>query len=598
MTGASEWRWRQLAGPAVILVAAITAVGPLIVRGPSCGGDFFFHFYSWHDALSAWRQGILYPHWAYSANFGAGEPRFVFYPPLVWMLGALLGMILPWPLVPVVLSFLLLAATGLAVRALARQLLAEGAATLAGCTAIFSGFTVFETISHNDFAALAGGFWVPLLMLFLLRDRYPATSLWSRAFDGSALPLALVVAGAWLSNAPLGLMASYLLAFMALAAALLARSWAPIARAAVAGIAGMGLNAFYLIPATWEQRWVDVQQLFASPNHLIENRWIARACPGTSSPSESDCQGIFEAAMLALALGSLLAAWLLGKLPARQPASARRWWILLALIPFVVLFLLLPVSLPVWNLLPKLRYLEYPWRWLVVLEAPMAILFALAVWPVRLRLRICVVATCALVFVGIATVSGRHLFHPCSPGHPETLPVWEPNLALNPGGRGMRGTSEYTSPPGAQNKLIAIGLPDACLVSDPSTVLGKSSGEPDAAPVWEAAQGSCDETFAASPAQARNHAEHFEIVADTGQAGYLILRLRSYPAWRVMVNGRLIAGLPQRDDGLMGVTVPKGPVDLTVDWTTTPDVVAGRWLSGLFALLFAALFLLERRKNP
>ena len=50
--------------------------------------------------LNSWRHGILYPHWAPSANYGAGEPRFVFYPPLTWMLGAALGAVLPWTLVP------------------------------------------------------------------------------------------------------------------------------------------------------------------------------------------------------------------------------------------------------------------------------------------------------------------------------------------------------------------------------------------------------------------------------------------------------------------------------------------------------------------
>ena len=38
--------------------------------------------------------------------------------------------------------------------------------------------------------------------------------------------------------------------------------------------------------------------------------------------------------------------------------------------------------------------------------------------------------------------------------------------------------------------------------------------------------------------------------------------------------GKLVASFPQRDDGLMAVPVPQGPVDLTVDWTTTPDVIA------------------------
>jgi uncharacterized membrane protein len=253
-------RWSHFAGPAFILLAAVLAIAPQLVRGSPCGDDFDFHLVSWIDCLNAWQHGIPYPHWAPSANFGAGEPRFVFYPPLTWMLGAALGWVLPWTPVSIVLTFLLLAATGLATRALGRSLLPDGAATLAGCAALFSGYELYNIYKRADFAELTGGFWIPLLLLYLLRDRNPSASLIRRALDGSALPLALVVAGCWLSNAPLGVMGCYLLAAVALAAALEARSWAPVLRAAVAAALGIGLAALYLLPAAWEQRWIDVSQ--------------------------------------------------------------------------------------------------------------------------------------------------------------------------------------------------------------------------------------------------------------------------------------------------------------------------------------------------
>src|SRR5579863_1065150 len=123
-------------GPALILLAAVAAVAPQLIRGNSCGHDFDFHLVSWFDCLNSWHHGIPYPHWTPSANFGAGEPRFIFYPPLTWMLGAALGLILPWQLVPLALAWVLLACTGLATRALARLALSDGASTLAGCTAI------------------------------------------------------------------------------------------------------------------------------------------------------------------------------------------------------------------------------------------------------------------------------------------------------------------------------------------------------------------------------------------------------------------------------------------------------------------------------
>ena len=171
----SNRRWKSLFLPGIVLLSAALVVAPFLLHGPPCGLDFLFHFTSWHDAANSWRHGILYPHWASSANFGAGEPRFVFYPPLTWILGAALGLLFPWPFVPLALNFIILAATGLATRAFARHALTDEAATLAGCIAIFSLYALYEIDYHGDFAAISGGFWIPLLLLFLLRDRYSSS---------------------------------------------------------------------------------------------------------------------------------------------------------------------------------------------------------------------------------------------------------------------------------------------------------------------------------------------------------------------------------------------------------------------------------------
>jgi hypothetical protein len=570
-------------------VAAV-AVSPQCLRGISCGHDFDFHLVSWFDALSAWRLGIPYPHWTPSANFNAGEPRFVFYPPLTWMTGAALGFLLPWQFVPVALSFLIFAAMGLAVRALARQALDEGAATLAGCAAIFSGYALFCAYERSAVGELTGGVWIPLILLFALHGHKSEDGLWQRALDGSAAPLALVMAGAWLSNIPVGIMASYLLAAVAAAAALLSRSWAPAVRAFAGAIMGLGLASVFLLPAAWEQPWADLKQAANDPGEIIENSWLF----GHHADPDLEFHDIVlrQASMIAVIMLAVALAGLLVSCRRKSLKAERCWWNPLALIPFAVLFFQLPFSLPVWNLLPKLRYLQFPWRWLVVLEAPMAIFFAAAVWPfapARRWSRVAVAAACAAVFLAVTAVAGSIFFQTCDEGD-----AVAGMLARYRSGVGMGGTDEY-EPPGADDSLLAVGLPGACLVNDPNTLLGKGSGEPDTFPVWEASQGSCEEIFEELPIRVKNHAEHIEIVANTSHAGYLILRLRSYPAWRVQVNGQPVAAVFKRDDGLIAVSVPQGRVNLTADWTTTPDVIAGRWSSGLALLMIASLFLLERR---
>jgi hypothetical protein len=572
----------------VVLLAAALAIAPQLVRGNSCGHDFDFHLISWLDAQNAWRQGIVFPHWTASANYGAGEPRFVFYPPLTWMLGAALGLVMPWTLVPVTLTFLLLAGTGLATRALARLMLSDAAATLAGCAALFSGYALFTAYERAAFAELAGGVWIPLVLLFILREKDSSrgASLWRRALDGSATPLALAVAGAWLANPTTGVMACYLLAAMALVLALMGRTWAPLVRAAAGSALGMGLIGAYLLPAAWERRWVDILAVTRDPGQTLENNWLfaVHADPGLAlHDAVLRTASTIAVAMVAITLVALPICWLRGRLEGQ-----RRWLVPFALIPVAVLFLQFPASHAVWNLLPELRFLQFPWRWLLVLEAPMAILFALAVWPAnaaRSWMRAAVAGACVAAFAAITVYAGTQFYQAC-----DDEDSVAGMLETYRSGQGFIGTGEY-QPLGADSSLLAAGLPASCLVSDPSTVLGAAGSDPDAAPVWDAGQGSCEATFAT----AGNRAEHLRIAAMAPHAGFLVLRLQSYPAWRVTVNGRPVSGLPRRADGLMAAPVPRGKVDLAVDWTVTPDVAAGRWLSALALALVTALCLLERK---
>jgi hypothetical protein len=695
-------------GPLVVLLAALLAVAPELIHGPSCGHDFDFHLASWLDVQSAWQHGLFYPHWAPSANFGAGEARFVFYPPLTWMLGAALGLILPWTLVPATLTFLLLAGTGLATRALGGEALSDGAATLAGCVALFSGYSLFTAYERTAFGELAGGFWVPLLLLFALRwidplqavsarrtfpqglkpkdeagafaarlkscpvtkqqiagenrqqvageakqqvaggiEQQVAGETWgTSSIFAAAIPLALVVAGAWLSNAPLGVMASYLLAFVALIAAAQARSWVPLIRAALGTGMGLALSSFYLIPAAYEQRWVNIAQATDDPGERIENSFLfGRHADPALALHDVELHRVswLAVSMLAVALVGIVLLWWRGseedfapyeiqsneesfpqglkpgsfwgslaarvksgpfkasvsaRQGARSQAGGCAYWLPLGLIPLAILILQLPVSLPVWNLLPKLRFLQFPWRWLVALEAPMGIFLAAAVWPgdqTRRWVRGAVAAGFAMLFVAISVYTARSFFQAC-----DDEDAVAGMLSVYRAGSGFAGSDEY-APVGADNTLAASALPGACFASDPMTPLGvapvgdapAAEGDEAPTPVWKAGQNSCAATFAMT---ARTP-EHFSVAGTAAHGGFLILRLRSFPAWRASLNGQPVTTMAARADGLIAVPVVAGKVDLRLDWAATPDVLLGRWISGLAALLITALCALNRRRS-
>jgi len=587
---------RRLSGPALILLAAFVAILPQLIRGNSCGHDFNVHLVSWLDCLNAWKHGLFYPHWTPSANYGAGEPRFVFYPPLTWMLGAALGAIFPWSFAPIVFTFLCLAGTGLATRALALEVLDGAPATLAGCAAIFSGFALFTAYERSAFPEFTGGVWLPLLLLFALRERNPTASLLRRALDRSTAPLALVLAAAWLSNAPLGVIASYLLAGVALIAAATKKSWAPVLRAAISTGMGLGLIAFFLLPAALERQWVDIKQATDDPAYNFENSWLfaRHADPVLALHDVVLRQASFIAVwMIAVVIICLAVAWRSGTLSEQRDAGSRRWWIPLAAIPFVILFLLFPISRPVWHLLPEFAYLQYPWRWLEALEAPLGIFFAAAVWPANRRGQITATFVCIAAFLAATIYAGSEFFQVCD--NEDTVAS---TLNAFRSGAGFEGMYEY-EPPNSDLTLIAKGLPAACLITDTATVLGTPNlDDPDANPDWNSAQPGC---IAAFPEfDPTSSPEHLRFHGVMDQPGFLVLRLLSFPAWRVRVNGATIKDLPFRTDGLLAVPVSAGPVDVAIDWSLTADVAAGRLLSALCIVLLVLLWWLERRwkKEP
>jgi hypothetical protein len=574
----SRYWWSE--GALLIPLAALLACLPRMMRGVSCGHDFDFHFVNWIEVQRAWHEHLLYPHWAESPNWGAGEPRFVFYPPLSWMAGAALGTLFNWQWVAGIFTWLCLALSGFTTRALARTFLPAWNATLAGVIAAAAPYALFVAYERTAYSELAAAGLIPLLLLYALRkDSETGSALWDEL--PGAWRLALVLAAIWLTNAPSGVIASYLLVFAALCSAWLRRSWVPALRAMMAAPVALGMAATYLVPAAWEQRWIAVNQAL-DVGMRVADSWLFARHAGADMQLHDEilrtASTILLASAIAAATGFFIA-WRSGKLS----RASRSIWLPLACMLVLVLLLQFPLSWPLW-LLPKMQFLQFPWRWMIVLDAPFAIFLAAAT-PLHWKRSWIAGAAWTLAILLFTSIAYKDFFQPCD----EEDSV-AGQLAVFHDGSGVEGTDEY-APVGADNSIVADNLPDACLVTDATRELGETTAG--SSPEWYAELGTCDETFNATLWES----EHKKFSIHSDNDGYLVLRLRRYPAWRITINGAVVQSLDTREDGLMTLPVHEGPATIDIQWADTPDERTGSEISAASTVVFLLIIAAGERKR-
>ena len=588
--GRSEGRFRlhpklkPRAYPALLLpLLALLLVSPLLRHGPSCGHDFGFHMQSWMDASEQLRHGHLLPRWAYSPAFNAGEPRFIFYPPISWLLGALLLLAVPVPLVTSAFTFVALSAAALAMYALARRFCTREAALVTAALYIGNPYVLFTAYERTAFAELLAAAWLPLLFRAAFADR-------PRILD-AAIPLALL----WLTNAPAAVMGTY-----AFAATIVLRAgfawWTnrsdregsrrPVVSLLTQGtgalLLGLCLPAFYLLPAAYERRYVQIAMAII-PNMRVEDNFLF----GHTGYGPHD-QVLHTASLVALELALLTALVLvLGGISRFRAAGSkaaptgRTDFVLpvVATLATVIVALLFHPALPLWHILPEMSFLQFPWRLLAVLGCLLGIAAALALR--QLRLSPWLASLAAIVVVAAPMFASYGQFRQVCEAN--ELPA--DRLTLFRSGHGVGPTDEYTPEP-ADNDQLRWHDPAFWLTADanapaPNTVPNPAATNPD----YDALPPLAETVSGRAPS-------HLQL--DLRKPADLVLNLRDYPAWQISVNGNTHVPHLQRDDGLLAVALPAGLSSVNVRWRTLPDVWAGDTLS-LVAVGVAGL--LRRRSR-
>src|SRR5438552_1627501 len=385
------------------------------------------------EVLAQWKQGIIYPRWAALAHSGYGEARFIFYPPISWLLGALLGALLPWKLAPAAFVFVAL--------------------TLSGCS------------------------------MFLLARRY------------------------------------------------LARPDAIFAAALYAA------NPYYIVPAAYEQKWVAIAQVLA-PGVRPQDNFLFTILEDIDHNRFNFLVSLVAAAQIVMLAGTALLSRL------RRRESSQLWWTLAAWSLFCTL-LMFSFTFFLWQHLPKLRFVQLPWRWLLCLNVPFALLTTMAWRRWAARALVCA----AMLFVLVVT------WHRVQP------PWWDTSADINEmhdnqqDGSGYEGTDEYV-PTGADPYEIN---------KEARRVTFDGAGHSRI----EVKQWDAESKF---------------FIADVTSPGKLVVRLFDYPAWHVEVNGHPVAPETREITGQFMIPVEAGQNQVRITFIRTWDRTAGGIISALTAV--------------
>lgn len=554
-------RWSLCGAPWLpITLLGLLLCAPLLLTTCPGGHDIYHHLIFSHHFSSQLLQGDLYPRWLGEMNGGFGSPTFFFYPPVPYYLTTLFAWVPEQGALgcsPLSFSICLaLILSGLtAYRWLREWSGRRMALLLALLYMVLPYHFLVDLYVRFSFAEFWSFVWMPLVLYYHRRIGMGEPG----AIPGLALSLALLIG----THLPTFLIFMPVL----IGASLLPSPRLPLvsgyARYMLAMVLGIALAAIYWLPAMTTQDYVSMPSMYVGFMHY-SNAFL-------SSWPTPEHGWTFRRYLMVITVGTCLLgglAWLWSR--HQQPPATRLssgYWLLVAL---GALAMTLPLSKPLWDLLPILQKIQFPWRFNTVLTLAVITLLAQASCAIRQppangsgRL-----AIWSLLLAGLLAT--------------QLLVGLEPLFFDRLAAADIqRITSISRSPLEYRPRWVPLEQFNKASLSWLGTVTPPVRSEPPALR-WQLQEW--------APRQIR-----LDIQAP--EAGTLTLHQYYYPGWVARrAEQEAPLALHPSGDGLLQITLPAGNYPLTVTLTPLPEELAGRWIS-LLALL-GCLWLAWRRQKP
>ncbi len=579
----------RLSTALALFVLPLVAMSPLFSPGLPATHDGLYHVFRAVQMDVCLAESDLYPRWAPDFVQGLGYPVFNFYAPLLsYLLVALhwLGLTFVDALKAGIALALL--ASGIGTYLFSCDLLGRRGALLAAAAYVYAPFQLMEAYVRADVPEQLALAWLPFVLLSF-RSLVEAPS-------AGRLGLAAVAYAALIltHNLTAFFFSPFLLLYVVLALAF-RRAWraAPVA---LLGLAlGVGLSAFYWLPALGEQGWVQIERAIKEPRFSFRDHFLPLdQMLGVEPPHDlregnawpEHRLGVSQVALAVLGLAALFR---------RGLSSQTRWHLaLFALSAVALAFLMTEAATAVWEAVPYLAFLQFPWRLLGM--ASLAVAFVAggaAGWLPGAESEGAGVRRAGL---GV-TLLGLTAFLLPLPMFAYLYPAERAEVVANPTiadaiAYEARSQSIGTTTRGEYLPVWVKWLPAD--VAEGAAAGGYARAERLDRGVLDPGMG-----VTASLLRQRGNYEAYEV--ESPREATLLFRLLYYPAWRAYVDGREVVARPfeQYGQGWTLVDVPAGRHLLELRFEVTPLVQAGSAIGLASAAIIACLLALSfRRRTP
>jgi len=349
----------------IVLVLTLPIIWPLFHNG----------YFPMHDdtqptrvfeMAKALKDGQFPVRWVSDLGYGFGYPIFNFYAPLPYYFGAL------W----IVIEISALTATkmmfgmGIILSGLTMYLLAKKLWGIMGgiVSAVFYLYAPYHAVQIYVRGAV-GEYWaygfLPLIFLGILETK---NKLYSGLIIGS-----IGFAGVILSHNISAIIAAGFLflwiIFELIKLITKSKNNNFLYSILTVFVLGLGISAFFWLPALTESKYTQVSSLQTGTNDYhqhfvyIDQLWNWPWGYGGSASERADGMS-FKIGKLSLILGLVVFIGFFAKSLMRKKIISLRVILFLAAFLLTV-FMMLPVSLVVWEIIPFAGYVQYPWRFLV-----------------------------------------------------------------------------------------------------------------------------------------------------------------------------------------------------------------------------------------